>query len=299
LTYQKSYALIIPHPAVNKKFKDTAYKMAPKVFLEWIATRVQIGENDWDTQEFDDENDYETTEQTVRRVQFSSAVHSVNKIMTRYEYTAKEMKACWYTLEDKAKTNAKHEKTVARFDSGKAPKRGQTYRGLDCWLVEGAREFAATVTRCVDAVMDEQDRQWRTFSDDHDRLAAVSMQISGPSKQLSWEMARLDAQAVAPVVIEEGVYVSSSETGSDALNDIPVPVEKKERRRSEKNNKNHTKKGERKRKDPPGSIHRAASQNASDVLKQMASASHKFTVRKLRTKKSPIRGQGLARTRSK
>jgi hypothetical protein len=81
--------------------------------------------------------------------------------------------------------------------------------------------------------------------------------------------------------------VSSSETGSDALNDIPVPVEKKERRRSEKNNKNHTKKGGR--KDPPGNIHRDASQNASDVLKQMASASHKFTVRKLQTKKSPIR----------
>jgi hypothetical protein len=267
-----------------------------KASLERKAS-VQIDENDWDTQEFDDENDYET-DQTVRRVQFSSAVQSVNKIMTRYEYTAKEMKACWYTLEDKAKRDAKHEKTVARFESGKAPKRGQTYRGLECWSVEGARELEATITRCVDAVMDEQDRQWTTFSDDLGRLAGVSIQTSGSSKQLSWEMARLDAQAVAPVVIEEGVDVSSSETGSDALNGIPVPVEKKERRRSLKNNKNHTKKGGR--MDPPGNIHRDASQNASDVLKQMASASHKFTVRKLQTKKSrPIRGQGLARTRSK
>jgi hypothetical protein len=279
--------------------KDTKPKMAPKAPFERI-TSVRIGESDWDIPEDETKNNIESL---MRHIGFSPAVH-IMKIMPRYEYTAKEMKACWYTPEDKAKMNGKHENIVARFESGKSPRRGQTYRGLECWSVESARELEATISRCIYSVMDEQDRQWRLFSDDYDELSAVSMRTSGPSKQLAREMAQLDTQAVAPLVVapavtamEEGGDVSSSETGSDALNDIPVPVPKKERRRSEKNSKSHTKKG--RWKDPPGNILRDASQNASDALKQMAGASRKFSIQRVITQESPIRGQGLGRTRSK
>jgi hypothetical protein len=89
------------------------------------------------------------------------------------------MKAwCWYTLEDKAKTNAKHEKTVwLGSNPGRRQREDKPIEASTAGWLEGAREFTTTVTRCIDAVMDEQDRQWRTSSDDHDRLAAVSKSV--------------------------------------------------------------------------------------------------------------------------
>jgi hypothetical protein len=246
----------------------------------------------------------------IKQVWFSPQV-TAQETLSLHDYTEKETRACWCSEEDKIKMNTKRMKVVARLKSGKAPRRGRTYRGLECSSVEGAKRLQATVSRHVDAVMDEQDRQWRLFRDDYGMLAVVGNQTSGASKHRALELAQLDAQAVleeaaeelaqlenAQAVLEESAAedLSSSETGSDDIHDVevPAPVSKKQTRRSSTTSKKRTKKGRRKG-DPPGQSIRPGV-SGDKVLEQMASAVHQF--KKGSSQKSPtIRSQSLSKIR--
>jgi hypothetical protein len=67
-----------------------------------------------------------------------------------------------------------------------------TYRGLECWTVKGGKELDEKIAKVVNAVMDEQDRQWAVNSDDFDLIAAISAKATVDSAVIARELAVQD-----------------------------------------------------------------------------------------------------------
>jgi hypothetical protein len=98
----------------------------------------------------------------------------------------------WYSSEEKVKMFLYHRKIVQRMDSGKRPKKNTSYRGLENLSKANAFELEIVIHACVDAVMDEQEKQWKLDTYDSERFAAVSREVSEESLALSFKMAEHD-----------------------------------------------------------------------------------------------------------
>ena len=87
-------------------------------------------------------------------------------------------------------------KTVRRKRSGKMPKKNSSYRGLETFDDASEAQFRRIVASCIDAVMDEQDRQWDEGDDvfDWDAFAEVSMACSEASVAAALANGRSDAR---------------------------------------------------------------------------------------------------------
>jgi hypothetical protein len=161
----------------------------------------------------------EVTEPTeasdTTRVRFSPHI-DIEETLPLDDYTAKERKAYWYSEEDKAKLNARRMKVVTRMEGGKTRRRkGETYRGLECSSMEGAQRLQAAVARHADAIMNEQDRQWKIFRDDYEMLAMMSRRTSAAGKLRAFELANLDAEAVVEEATAEDLSSSESRHSAD------------------------------------------------------------------------------------
>jgi hypothetical protein len=132
-------------------------------------------------------------EKKASKVRFDGKVHR-REILSREAYTADEAQRSWLSSDEKAKMAEKRYKTVKRMEAGKRPRQNSTFRGLETSTVRGAEHMTKTVEVTVDAVMDEQDRQWKENSDDWDRLAKVHNKVSKASKDLAIKRAKSDAR---------------------------------------------------------------------------------------------------------
>lgn len=117
----------------------------------------------------------------TRAVSISEDQTTLYEVESHRNYSTKERARCWYNEKDKAKMLARHERVVARLEQQKPCKPTQTYRGLESWTTAGATALDAVISQSVDAVMDEQDRQWRENSDDMARIASCSLAVTGDS----------------------------------------------------------------------------------------------------------------------
>ena len=142
-----------------------------------------------------------------RRVRFAVAVKK-HLIINREEYTKEEWRECFYAEKEERKAAKKRMKVVARMEQGKKPKRGMTYRGLECGTEKGQTEFDAKVKMCVDAVMDEQDHQWyETKIDDYERIAQVCIDAT-----------RSDVDRAIQIGIQDEVDATDRTFSTETLN---------------------------------------------------------------------------------
>jgi hypothetical protein len=132
-------------------------------------------------------------EKKASKVRFADKVQS-RIILSRKAYTADEAKHSWLSPDNKAKMTEKSYKTVDRMEAGKRPRQNSTFRGLETLSAQGADNLAQTVEAIVDAVMDEQDRQWKENADDWDRLAQIYKTVSKESKDLALKRGKSDAR---------------------------------------------------------------------------------------------------------
>lgn len=102
-------------------------------------------------------------------------------IESHKDYTEKERNRCWYSSKEKDRMLHKHERVFSRMEQKKPPKRNQTYRGLEAWTTEGAQQLDQVIALSVNAVMDEQDRQWKADMDDFNLIAAKSIEVTADS----------------------------------------------------------------------------------------------------------------------
>jgi len=119
----------------------------------------------------------------------------VETIVCREDYSPSELNACWYSSEEKTSMYEGYEKTVMRMEAGKRPKKNTTYRGLENFSETNSFQLDEIVHDCIDAVMDEQDRQWAentTDEIDWSCFREMSLQFSLQSSSLAYKMAEYD-----------------------------------------------------------------------------------------------------------
>jgi hypothetical protein len=274
-------------------------------YAEILERAINIIEDDWRTDSdndefFDDTDDMEEADSlpllqqqqqqqqqqhqsTSTLVQFAVTIKH-HEVMSRYEYTSAELKNCWFTLEEKQKMNASKDKVVVRMEKGKPAKGNHPYRGLECLTQTGSDALDLNISKVVDAVMDEQEAQWKAGqvhpNNDLDRLAAISQAMTGHSQLEAYELAaedERDARLAWDLPEEESSQHSLWDDASVASMKLPAaaPVKKtKKTRRRKKATERKTANSKTCCGDPPGKIQRTLSHNASDILMKMRLASH-------------------------
>lgn len=196
----------------------------------------KLVESDWKTDD-DAETDSVTSSSTSgpQRTSITFAVSiKVHEIMTLDDYTEKELRKCWYSIDDKDKMNATKDKTVARIEKGKSPKGSMTYRGLECWTVKGGQELDEQIARAIDAVMDEQDRQWKIEQDDWDRIAVLCHAATADSAVRARKLALQDEIDAKEAWDKEDDLTESLHSVQSTMSEQPKAKDKKlyRRRRS-------------------------------------------------------------------
>jgi len=108
-----------------------------------------------------------------------------------------EVFSCWYHEEDYSMIKKRIRLSVLLMEAGRAVEGpDHTDRGIECRTADGARQRYRNRRTTVNAVLDEQDRQWDNNVQDDDRLAKVSMGHSGKSRVSGMVRARQDQEVV-------------------------------------------------------------------------------------------------------
>ncbi|KAG7350942.1 hypothetical protein IV203_010302 [Nitzschia inconspicua] len=105
----------------------------------------------------------------------------IQEIESHRDFSTRERNRCWWSPSEKEKCMSKHERVVSRMEHRKPCRKHETYRGLESWTSQGAAYLDQVINLCVDAVMDEQDHQWRVQKDDFERIAAISQRVTADS----------------------------------------------------------------------------------------------------------------------
>lgn len=129
-----------------------------------------------------------------RRVRFSAATNQIHTIINRDDYSQEEVLSCWFSDDETSKLRATRHKTVQLMLEKNYKKTSifSCYRGLEAWTDKGHDEMTIRIHDCKDAVMDEQDFQWRIDRDDSIRLAQCSRKASKICKLLALQIAQQD-----------------------------------------------------------------------------------------------------------
>jgi len=153
-------------------------------------------------------------------VRFSKQQPQVQTIVSREDYSASEVNACWYSPEEKSTMYEGYEKMVMRMEQGKRPKKNTTYRGLENFSETNSAQLDEIVHACIDAVMDEQDRQWQEDVFDWNNFREISLEVSEQSAFLAYKMAEYDEREARKAYIamakEEYERKQRAENDADA-----------------------------------------------------------------------------------
>jgi hypothetical protein len=277
--------------------------------LDDFEASPEIDQND----ETDSSNTSSQSSGPQRAIRFAPA-NKVLQIMTLEEYSDKELRRCWYSPEEKEKMNNSKDKIVARLEAGKKPRVDMTYRGLECWTTAGGQELDENIARSVNAIMDEQDRQWAYNDDDWNKISEISAAVTVESSKVARRVAMKDEKE-ARMAWEDSDDLSVSSSHSTMSEIVPVissrkqlfdvlkrssshhakrregstenassePESKDKRRKSKKSKKSKktSKKSRRSCPDPPAPVKRSASQDASELLLKMVSAGRQMSSMKV------------------
>ncbi|KAL3940430.1 MAG: hypothetical protein SGBAC_005038 [Bacillariaceae sp.] len=120
----------------------------------------------------------------TRRVTFASMA-SKYLIISRGEYSRNEIEETWWTPNQRDIINKTHNRTVDMLEAGLKEKKSAPYRGLEKIAIDGYHKMVQAKNNYVDAVMDEQQRQWSEGDLDLDWeiIASLTQHISRRSTQ--------------------------------------------------------------------------------------------------------------------
>jgi len=143
-------------------------------------------------------HDFDDDEEPGRRIRFAPEV-DVFDIPSRDELTDDEYYLSFYSKEEIACMNQAQNETADRMESGKKAKKSSPYRGLEAWTKEGQQIMSQRILACIDAVLNEQDRQWACGRDSMRRIAKVYKSLSKTSKLIARELAKKDEKEACKV----------------------------------------------------------------------------------------------------
>ena len=110
-------------------------------------------------------------------IRFASSLQHF-ETLCRDDYTESEVKNTWYSAGEQKVMKSKQNKLVKRMDKGKKPKGDESFRGMENLALNGYQEMMHRKHRCIDSVMDEQERQWKLNVVDWDRIKELAMECS-------------------------------------------------------------------------------------------------------------------------
>ena len=101
----------------------------------------------------------------------------------------------WYQAEDYNDIKASYQLVIVKMESGEFREDcHQTCRGLEYRTQEGAWARYENKRDAYNAVLDEQDRQWKVDKDDHDKISSIYLQHSQKCADAAVVRAALDAK---------------------------------------------------------------------------------------------------------
>lgn len=129
---------------------------------------------------------------SARKVCFATSEDKVYLVESWVDFSEQEIQQAWYSQAEIKTIRCQCYQDAARL-------RQKIDRGLECLTKQALKSLRANVQACIDAVMGEQDSQWESEHDDHDRFAMVSLQVTQQSTRIAIELANEDAKAAREV----------------------------------------------------------------------------------------------------
>lgn len=126
-----------------------------------------------------------------RKINFYPEVE-LCEIPNRWDMSDEEYFLCFYSPDEIDWMNEEQNETADRIESGEEAKRDTPYRGLEAWTQEGQYLMNQRIFSCVDAVLDEQDKQWKKNKSSTRKIARASKSLSKSSNKLALELAKQD-----------------------------------------------------------------------------------------------------------
>jgi hypothetical protein len=118
------------------------------------------------------------TEQEEFRISFSETIY-VRNTLSREDYTAEQIQACWYTAEESQRIHRHCSKEIRKMDEGSELKDKKcSSRGLEGHTTDGAAIKMENRWLAINAVLDEQTFQWEEGIFDEDAIADVHCRAS-------------------------------------------------------------------------------------------------------------------------
>jgi hypothetical protein len=133
-----------------------------------------------------------------RRIRFSMTVKK-HLVESCRSFSEKERSNCWYSTEEKTKRNSKVAKLVDRMNAGKPEKRSRPYRGLYSRTDKGTADFNLQIARTLNAVLDEQDRQWEADVTEEVRIASICRNVTAVMAEQALHIAYQDELEAAAI----------------------------------------------------------------------------------------------------
>lgn len=172
-----------------------------------------------------DEDIDSTAKETI--VSFNEVV-IVLSTLSRDDYSDEEVERCWLAQYEMEDTLDRIAKIAQRMASGKKPKRGSSYRGLENATVEGETEYYFSIQDVVESVLAEQERQYREGFCDEYMIAEASEMYTETSLATAMKRGKSDAREARKAYRKiEDMYDPCNEGSCSSFSHFeedPVPV---------------------------------------------------------------------------
>lgn len=136
---------------------------------------------------------------TTKSVCFADDLNEIFPIKHIDDFSESEVATIWYNGDEYDDIKSDFKTTVFLMENGMELPEDQTGRGLEYRTQQGAWNRYENKKNAHNAVLDEQDKQWKDDADDFDEMARVYIEVSRRCIEDALEMARrdeLEARAV-------------------------------------------------------------------------------------------------------
>ena len=150
-----------------------------------------------------------TRTQSPRSVHFSEDDNNVFFIPHLDDFTDEDVAAIWYEAQDYADMKSDYKETIFLMECGTdLDEQEYTVRGLEYRTQEGAWARYENKRDAYNAVLDEQDIQWKNDCDDHEELRKVYLEHSTKCSVAAHKLALEDAHDAHAIFAESPVLPS-------------------------------------------------------------------------------------------
>jgi hypothetical protein len=119
------------------------------------------------------------------------------------DFSDEEIAAIWFDQQYYANIKTEYKNVVFAMERGRHVEGDeQTSRGLEHRTEEGSWARFQTKRDSYNAVLDEQDRQWKEDSDDHDKISQIYITHSHKCARKAYQMGLMDEIAARKVYAE-------------------------------------------------------------------------------------------------